>query len=129
MNRNIARAGLAVALAGSLALPTAAHASGADDVIHQGSCTGTADWRLKAKPDNNRIELEFEVDSNRVGQHWNVKIFHDGRRILNGTRTTAGASGSFEVRKLAANHAGRDQFRATATRVGGTQTCTGRIAL
>jgi len=76
-----------------------------------------------------RLKLEFEVDSNRVGQHWNVKIFHDGRRILNGTRTTAGASGSFEVRKLAANHAGRDHFRATATRVGGTQTCTGRIAL
>ena len=129
MNRNIARAGLAVALAGSLALPTAAHASGADDVIHQGSCTGTADWRLKAKPDNNRIELEFEVDSNRVGQNWNVKIFHDGQRILNGTRTTAGASGSFAVHKLTANHAGRDQFRATATRVGGTQTCTGRVAL
>jgi hypothetical protein len=129
MNRNIARAGLAVALAGVFALPSAAQASGNDDVIHRGSCTGTADWKLKASPDDNRIELEFEVDSNRVGQAWNVRIFHDGQRILHGTRTTAGASGSFTVRKLAADHAGRDRFRATATRVGGTQTCTGRVAL
>ena len=129
MKRNIARAGLAVSLAGVLALPSAALARGNDDVIHRGSCTGPASWKLKASPDDNRIELEFVVDSNRVGLAWRVRIFHDGQRIFNRTRVTAGASGSFTARKLAANHVGRDRFRATATRVGGAQSCTGRVAL
>ena len=45
---------------------------GADATIRTGSCSGSADWKLKAKHDSGVIETEFEVDSNRTGQTWRV---------------------------------------------------------
>jgi len=47
---------------------------GSDGTITRGSCSGRTDWKLKVKPDNGRLELEFEVDSNVNGQPWNVRI-------------------------------------------------------
>ena len=64
------------------------------DVIRRGSCSGATDWKLKLSPENGKIEVEYEVDSNKVGQTWRVRLFHDGNRFFAGTRTTAGASGS-----------------------------------
>ena len=57
------------------------HASGGDAIIRTGSCSGSADWKLKAKHDNGRIEAEWEIDSNRSGQTWRVRI-RDVRRTL-----------------------------------------------
>ena len=87
------------------------------DVIKRGSCSGASDWKLKLSPENGKIEVEYEVDSNHVGQTWRVKLFENGNRIFVGTKTTQGASGSFTVRKLAANTAGSDSFRAQARNV------------
>ncbi len=42
-----------------------------------GSCTN-ATWKLKGKADSGRIEIEFEVDSNKAGQVWAVKITDNG---------------------------------------------------
>ena len=69
---------------------------GNGDVITRGSCSGQSDWKLKVKPDNSRLELEFEVDSNVNGQSWNVRIKQNGSRIFTGTRVTQGPSGSFD---------------------------------
>ena len=95
------------------------------DVIRRGSCSGATDWKLKLSPENGKIEVEYEVDSNKVGQTWRVRLFHDGNRFFAGTRTTAGASGSFEVRKVVANHSGSDSFRARATNVASGEVCGG----
>ena len=57
----------------------AAHASD-DDVIRRGSCSGSTDWKIKAKPDDGRIEVEAEIDSNRNGQTWRWVLRHEGRR-------------------------------------------------
>src|SRR3954468_19275313 len=107
-----------VAMAGvllfTLAGTTNAVAKGGNDVIRRGSCTGSSDWKLKLSPDDGRIEVEFEVDSNIVGQTWGVRIFQNGDRIFSGTRQTAGASGSFTVRRLANDTAGTDSFRGRA---------------
>ena len=117
-----------VALVGALVLTVAGAvpASAKDgDVIRRGACSGTSDWKLKLSPENGRIEVEYEVDANRVGQTWRVRLFHDGERVFAGTRVTQGASGSFTVRIVEPNHAGTDAFRASATNVAHGETCGG----
>jgi hypothetical protein len=54
-------------------LPAAAQA-GSDETIKRGGCSGSAVWKLKAKPDDGRLEVEGEVDSNRAGQMWRWRI-------------------------------------------------------
>ena len=85
------------------------------DVITRGSCSGQSDWKLKVKPDNSRLELEFEVDSNVNGQSWNVRIKQNGNRIFTGTRVTQGPSGSFDLTRRPNDAAGTDRFLARAT--------------
>ena len=119
---------LGVALAGALALTLAGAvpASAKDgDVIKRGSCSGSTDWKLKLSPEDNRIEVEYEVDSNVTGQSWRVKIFQNGDRIFAGTRQTKGASGSFEVRVVADDSAGTDTFRGKAVNAASGETCNG----
>ncbi len=99
------------------------------DVIRRGSCSGSTDWKLKLSPDNGKIEVEYEVDSNHVGQHWRVKLFENGNRIFKGTKTTQGASGSFTVRTLARNTAGSDSFHARAVNLRGGETCGGSASI
>ncbi len=85
-----------------------------DDVIRRGSCTGATDWKLKASPEDGRIEVEGEVDSNRNGQTWRWRIRHNGSLSSRGTATTRPPSGSFEVRRVLVDAAGTDTivFRA-----------------
>jgi DUF4097 and DUF4098 domain-containing protein YvlB len=121
-----------VALAGAVALTLAGStpASAKDgDVIRRGSCTGSSDWKLKLSPENGKIEVEFEVDSNHAGQVWKVRLFHDGNRIFAGKRTTKAPSGSFEVRVVANNGAGTDSFKGRAARVNGDEVCGGTASI
>jgi len=108
-----------------MAVGTTAASAKDGDVIRTGSCSGSSDWKLKLSPENGKIEVEYEVDSNKVGQTWRVKLFHDGNRFFVGTRTTAGASGSFEVRKVEPNHSGTDSFRARAVNQATGEVCGG----
>lgn len=123
---------LGVALAGALALSVAGAApavAGNRDVVHRGSCSGSSDWKLKLSPEDNGIEVEYEVDSNQNGQSWNVKIFKNGARIFNGRRVTHGPSGSFELRLVTSDGTGTDAFRATARNRGTGETCTGTASI
>jgi hypothetical protein len=108
--------GVAVVL-GTTALPASANSR---DVIQKSSCSSGV-VKLKLSSDDGRIETEFEVDSNRTGQTWTVRIFHNGTRVAKTTGVTKGRSGSFDVHRLLANGAGPDSVRATATR--GSKTC------
>lgn len=131
-NRSATTVGLLAAAtmlaATPLASAFAAPASGGGDAVRaNGGCTGTAVWKLKAKHDNGAIDVEFEVDSNRAGQVWTVRLKDNGERFFAGTRTTAGASGSFTVHKVTANRAGDDVIRARA--VHGDQVCRGHLTV
>lgn len=119
--------GIALALATSLALvvPAGVAMAGNRDVIQEGSCSGSSDWKLKISPDNGRLEVEFEVDQNVSGDRWRVKILHDGDRVFRGTRTTGGASGSFELRIVEDDRAGSDTFRARARNLSTDEVCVG----
>ncbi len=96
------------------------------DVIHRGSCSGASDWKLKLSPENGKIEVEFEVDQNVVGQTWGVRINQNGEQIFAERRVTKAPSGSFEVRVLTANTAGDDAFRAVAKSLATGERCVGR---
>jgi hypothetical protein len=99
---------------------------GGDEVIKRGNCSGSADWKLKAKPDNGRLEVEGEVDSNQSGQSWNWKIKDNGSVAAKGTDTTGGRSGSFSVERKIPNLAGTDTVVFRAKHSG--EVCTGTIA-
>ena len=118
----IVRVGVAAVLALSVAGPPPVAKGG--DVIREEACSGSADWKLKLSPQDGRIEVEYEVDSNVCGQRWRVRITKNGNQIFRGARTTHGPSGSFEVRVVTPNGAGADVFRARATHAG--QVCQGR---
>ena len=116
----------ALALTMAVALPASAKSPA---VVRQGSCSGNSHWKLKLAPDNGRIEVQFEVDSNVNGQTWHVRIIKNGTQIFSGNRVTRPPSGSFEVRKLAHDNSGTDRFRARAVNMANGETCVGRASI
>ena len=100
----------AAALGLSALTATPAVASGDDDVRRSGSCSAGTEWKIKAKADDGRIEVEAEIDSNKVGQSWSWKFKDNGSVFDTGTSTTTAPSGSFEVERKPANKAGTDSF-------------------
>lgn len=102
---------------------------GNGEVITRGNCSGQTDWKLKVKPDDGRLELEFEVDQNVNGQSWNVRIKQNGSRIFTGTRITHAPSGSFELERRPDDLAGTDRFVARATNRSTGETCVGRVSI
>ena len=127
MNGTRIRASMAAAaLAVGVLAPTAANAGDERRVVRDGGCDGRGEWKIQLGRQHGGIEMEFEVDVNRRGQRWRVRLFHDGRRVYSGVRSTAGVSGSFTVRDVSNNHRGDDRFRARAVRIGSGQKCVGR---
>jgi hypothetical protein len=107
---------IAVGLAAPLLVAaTPAFASGGGGVSARGACTSGGHFELKAKHDDGEIELEYQVDSNRVGQVWTVRVTDNGAVVVSRHATTAGPSGSFTVRKVIANRRGPDKIHARAT--------------
>jgi hypothetical protein len=121
----------AAALAASLLLvasgPAASAKSG--EVIRRGRCTGASTWKLKVKPDNGRIEAEFEVDQNRNGVRWIVLMGDNGVRVFTGSAVTVAPSGSFEVARRIPNRAGADNIVARATNPATGEVCRGTATL
>ena len=76
---------LVAAVALSIAGAASARGGGNEPRIKSGSCSGSATWKLKAKLDDGRIETEFEVDQNRVGRRWHVKIRRNGVLAFDGS--------------------------------------------
>ena len=129
MRRTLTAAALSTALlVAGAPLASSAVAKGGDDrVIRTGSCSGTADWKLKATSDNGRIEIEWEVDSNHAGQTWRVRVRDDGVLVVKTRATTGGASGSFSVQRSIANRAGADSIVARSRDLSSGQLCVGRL--
>jgi hypothetical protein len=119
---------VSVALAAAaLAAPALPASASSTDVVRRGSCSLNADWKLKASPENGRIQVEGEVDSNKVGQSWNWRIVHNGSLSASGTATTTAPSGSFEVRRLLVNLAGSDSIVFRAHNPKSDETCRGSL--
>ena len=116
-----------VAAASPLATVTAASASHGADARNHGSCSGSTSWKIKAKPDDGRIEVEAEIDSNVSGQQWHWVLKHNGSTSAHGTSQTHGASGSFSVERRTVDAAGTDTLRFRATHDG--ESCVATVRL
>jgi hypothetical protein len=134
MNHTIRRTGAMIITAGTLAAvpllsatPALAKHGGGSVVQARGACHGGGVFKLKAKHDDGRIEVEYEVDTNRAGLAWHITLTDNNHRIFTGDRRTAGRSGSFSVHVRPANRAGTDTIRAHASRPG--HSCAGAIRL
>ncbi len=128
LTRKLAAAALVVAPAlGSVAIADGATAKGRE-VIRTGQCSARATWKLKVKEeDGNRLEVEWEVDSNVTGQTWGAVIAHNGAVRFTGYRKTTAPSGSFTVRIVVPNRAGTDTIRAFATNLRSPNVCRGVV--
>jgi hypothetical protein len=98
-----------------------------DDVVRRGSCSGSTDWKIKAGPDDGRLEVEAEIDSNRRGQTWRWALRHDGHLVARGRGVTGGRSGSFEVERRTSNAPGVDVLRFRAVNVRSGEVCVARL--
>lgn len=125
-SRLLAAAGVLLAATVVSGVPAVA-ARGGDRVVRRGNCTASSDWKLKAKSDNGAIEVEFEVDTNRNGQVWHVRLADNGTIVDRTVRTTVAPSGSFDYRRLIANRAGTDHVTAFARNRLTGETCTGAV--
>ncbi|MCU0284022.1 MAG: hypothetical protein MUD13_09020 [Candidatus Nanopelagicales bacterium] len=127
--RRIGTATLAATLLTGLAVAPAIAKDGDGRIITRGNCSASADWKLKAKPDDGRLEVEFEVDANRVGQRWTWTIRHDGQTVASGRRTTAAPSGSFSVERRIVDAPGTHTVSATARNLRTGQTCRASVRI
>ncbi len=128
MRRGAAVAAFTTALMIPLGLASApAQARGGGGVEARGTCGAGVTFKLKAKHDDGRVEVEYELDSNRVGQLWTVSLTDNTVSIFSGQRRTAAPSGSFSVRVLTTDRAGADVIRSRAT-LGG-QVCSAAVSV
>ena len=111
----VAAAVLAALLVGGSAMQALARDG---DVIRRGVCTGVSDWKLKLSEENGRVEVEYEVDQNRVGDTWRVRIRHNGDLVFAGRRIAQAPSGLRFVRSYApfSRTASRSSCSMTASR-------------
>jgi hypothetical protein len=127
-SRLLATSGLASALLlGALAAPAATFAKGGDGVVRAGTCSGASSAKLKAKHDDGRLEVEFEVDQNRNNRLWTVRMWDDGVRVFTGTRRTVAPSGSFSITRRIANRAGTDTIVARAVNATTGEVCRAKV--
>lgn len=127
--RRLAAATSIVAVFGTVTILPAAASHGGDshEVERRGSCSGSTDWKLKAKADDGRIEVEAEIDSSVSGQVWAWRILHNGGISARGRATTKPPSGSFEVERLLVNAPGTDRLGVRATNTKTHETCAGNL--
>lgn len=125
VRKSLALAGAAALLAAGVAGAAPANAK-AREVIATGKCSvSSVTWKLKAKDNNGKIEVQYEVDVNRNGQVWAWNLRDNGALVASGRATTVAPSGSFSVKRNITNRAGADRITASAVR--GTVRCGGVV--
>ena len=121
---------LILVLAATALIPAAASAKGGNDRDKRvtGRCTGHSTAKLKVKPDDGRLEAEFEVDQNRNGVRWKVTLRRNGAVAVRTSARTKAPSGSFSVERRLADGAGSDRISARATSPSG-EVCTAALTV
>jgi hypothetical protein len=120
---------VAAAVTVGLVVPAGSAAGDGPEVIRRGNCSGATDWKLKLKPEDGGIEVEFEVDQNKNGRKWRVVMRHNGMKFVDRIRRTRPPSGSFEIRRVVANKAGADTIRARARNRRSGELCRARATI
>ena len=104
-----------------------AHAGDDRERIKRTGCIQASSSKLKVKTDDGRLEVEFEVDQNRSGDKWKVRLRNDGKAFFRGKRTTRGASGSFSVERKTSNGPGKDLISGKTRNLRTSEVCRTKI--
>ena len=99
---------LQLAALAALALAPAAAAKDGD-VRATGTCTGASSSKIKLGARDGGIEAELEVDENRNGSTWRVKLKDNSKLAFKGKATTHAPSGSFSIERRIDDLAGSDR--------------------
>lgn len=128
MNKVLAT--IAVGSLMALAVPGVANAKGGGGVTVKGVCSASSTSKMKIKADDpSKIQTEFEVDQNVVGDLWKVTISDNGSVVAKARATTSGPSGSFTVRRKIADLPGTDMITASAKNTSTGETCSATASL
>ncbi len=119
---------LVIGLVTAAALAPASALAKNGDIQRAGTCTKNSTTKIKLKLDNGRIETEFQVDQNRNGIKWTVKLRRNGTLAATANPTTHAPSGSFTVRRTLGNGPGPDTISGRATSPSG-EVCTARATM
>ncbi len=116
------------AFAVAMVVAPAGSVRGGDGVVAR-LVYGNEHVELKAKLDDVRIEVEFEVEQNRIGRRWDVTLRRDGRLVFHRIRTTRAPSGSFTIRRPSANTRGPDRIVVRARALATGEVCRGALMI
>jgi hypothetical protein len=111
----------------AIAVPVVAPASGGDDVRNAGKCSGSSTAKIKAKPDDGRLEVELEVDQNKNGVRWKVKLKDNGDVVFRGSQKTRAPSGSFSLERRIDNMPGTDSIKGIARNRSSGERCVAKV--
>ena len=117
----------AVLLAVATAVPPAAAHVDDDEARTEGRCARAVWWRMEAKPDDGRVQVEVRVATARTGKRWSWVLAHNGSLSDRGFARTGRPSGSFEIERTAVDVTGPDTFQFRATRK--AIVCVARVTL
>lgn len=121
----------ALSVAAALGVPASGALASGDDagVRNGGSCTDASSSKIKVKEDDGRLEVEFEVDQNRNGETWKVKIKDNGDVAFRGKAVTKAPSGSFSIERKIADRSGTDSIVAVGRNAGTGERCVAKASL
>jgi hypothetical protein len=106
-----------------VAAAEASHGDGGDlEVRIRGKCSAGSVWRLRARAEDGKIEIEFRVEPRRRTGLWQIIVLHERRIALRRTLRAPSGGGSVELRTTVADWWGTDDLviRATGPR---NETC------
>ncbi len=98
-------------------------------VRSSGPCSGRSTFELKGTHADGGLQIEYDVDSPRVGRRSRVRLIHNGELAWRGIRSTTAPSGSFTVRRRLPDTSGTDVIRARAQTIANGELCRGRLSL
>jgi hypothetical protein len=128
--RKLARFGMAGLMAATLVAGASPAFAGDDqEVIRRGTCSQGSQWKVRIRTDGaDRLDLNFEVDSDVGGQTWRAGMEYNGDIVFNGFATTDQVDGEFDIDVEVANQAGRDTLRAAARLPQTGETCRASVS-
>ena len=90
-------------------------------------CSDAGQWRLRAaRKSPGTIQLRFDIEHVRPGQHWQLFLSDDGVRIFAGTRI-ADPDGELRAIKITTDRAGVDQIKGSGVNVTAGGSCIGAV--
>lgn len=112
----------------TLAVGAVPAAAGEVEREKRGDCTRSSDWDFELEKEHGRIDVTVDLDTNRSGRRWRVRIWHNGTLTTNVLRRSQD-DGDVEVERVRPDRRGRDTIRFRAVDQVNGEVCTGSLSI